>query len=222
MKDILSPALNTSSLKTSSLSKKLQQLALGTIASAFIFSPAIGSGPVESVGLRTKHLTQRQLPQIVVIGNGSRYTRIQTREITLPIEFSAKCNGENKLVRSQLGVGKLPIFSGHMSDKKPMHSQVMTHTSNSKKIAWQKYSFRIHLNNNDKFANIDPVKACNDFLGKKMQQGMQASFFMKKDRKMTMNYEISFAAECRRKWKAEGLWKQTSQPAKAIIVCRGR
>ncbi len=181
---------------------------------------SFAAGPVDSVNLRTS--TKSQLPMIVVSSNGSRYTRIVTRQISMPVEFKARCNGQNKLIKTQLGVGKLPIFKGHMSDQKSAHSQAFPNTTNSKAINWQKHSFRIRLNSNGRFANIDPVKACNDFLNKKVQQGMRASFFMKKDRKMTMRYEISFAAECRQKWKANGLWKQTTQPAKAIIVCQAR
>lgn len=183
---------------------------------------ALSGGPVESVQLKTKSQKLSQLPTIVVGNNGSRFTRIITRQISVPLEFSARCSGQTKLVNSAVGIGRLPISHGHMADKRPAHSQTVKIEPNTKAIGWHKVLFRVRLNSQDRFANIDPVKACNDFLQKKMQQGMKASFFMQKDRKMTMQYEISFAAQCRKKWKAYGMWKQTTKPARAIIVCKGR
>ncbi len=178
--------------------------------------------PVKSVKLETGIKSKSQVPVIVVGGNGSRYTHILTSQMKVPVRISASCRGKHTLARTQVAIGKFSITGGHMRDGQNLAMQEYRTPVKSKSIPWQKHMFTVNVAKLNFQDSMNPVKACNSFLNAKTSQGMRRQFFMSKDRRMTVSFPISLAAQCKRKWKSGGSWRQTSRPIQAFVICRGR
>jgi len=179
------------------------------------------ASPVKSVELETEIKSKSQVPVIIVGSDGSRYTHISTSQMRVPVRITASCRSKHKLIRTQIAVGKFAITGGHMRDDQKLAYQELRAPAKTRNMPWKKHMFTVSMNKLDFSGSMNPVKACNSFLNAKVAQGMRKRFFMQKDRRMTVSFPISLAAECKRKWKHDGLWRQTSRPIQAMVICRG-
>ncbi len=182
---------------------------------------AFSGNPVQSVQLRLESSGPHALPHIVVGNDGTRYTRLLTQTLAIPVRFSAACNTDTKLRQAYLGVGKFNLLSGKMDENQTIYFERLQGSLKSNRMRWRRHVFSFDVRRIP-FRNTDPVKACNSFLQQKLSQGVSRQTFMLQPRKMKMVFEISFAAECKRKWKHAGMWKQVTKTATAVVVCKGR
>jgi len=187
-----------------------------------VSASSFAGSPVKSVELETGIKNKSQVPVIIVGGNGSRYTHIMTAQMKVPVRITASCRGKHTLARAQVAVGKFSITGGHMRDNQNLAMQEFRTPVKSKHMPWQKHVFTVSVSKLMFQNSMNPVKACNSFLNAKTSQGMRRQFFMSKDRRMTVSFPISLAAQCKRKWKHGGSWRQTSRPIQAFVICRGR
>jgi len=194
-----------------------------TIFASLIGATNVYSGsPVQSVNLKLDSNTSAFQPRITVANNGSSYTRIVTGLVTIPISFSASCSNDTQLRKVYIGLGKFNILSGQMDETQKIFFEKISSASKTHTIPWRKYTFRFNANRIPFGGSTTPVSACNAFLKKKLSQGMSRQSFLQQDRKMKVVFQISFAAECIRKWKHSGLWKQVTKTASAVVSCKGR
>lgn len=192
------------------------------IANLFILmNIAVAANPVEQIDFRISTQQTSQLPRIVVSNDGSQYSRVQTTDINIPVNFSARCSQQRELMRAFIGLGKFNLLSGQMDDPQKIFYQEIAGRRQSN-MPVQSYNFRAKVSRMHFSASTSPAKSCNAYMQQKISQGVSKADFMREDRKMRMTFTISFAAECKTKWKASGKWRQISKPAHAVVICRGR
>ena len=192
------------------------------IANLFILmNITVAANPVEQIDFRVSTQQTTQLPRIIVSNNGNQYSRVQTTDINIPVNFSARCSQKYELMRAFIGLGKFSLLSDKMDDpQKIFYKEIAGQRQSNMPV--QSYNFRAKVNRMHFSASASPVKSCNTYMQQKISQGVSKVDFMREDRKMRMTFTISFAAECKTKWKANGKWRQISKPAHAVIICRGR
>ena len=196
----------------------------GFFGTALLISTAsaFAASPVKSVELETKIKTKSQVPVIVVGSNGNRYTHIKNSQMRVPIRFTASCRGKHTLARTQIAVGTFSITGGHMRSNQKLAMQEIPAAAKTSHLPWKSHTFTVSMSNLGFDDSMNPVSACNSFLNAKVSKGMRRQFFMQKDRRMTVTFPISLAAECKAKWKQDGRWRQTSRPIQALVICKGR
>ncbi len=190
------------------------------LAPLLLSLPSLAEQAVLEIEL--KNLQVPNKAQIFVGNAGHNFDKIISAQLDLPVEVRALCASDHNLTQAQLTVGKFPLLAtGHMANEQTKSSQPITlPNANAKEMSTRSATLHIRVDDLSAATKIDPVKACNDFLQSKQRQGMSSQVFLQQDRRITFDFEISFAAECKRKWKAGGLWTQTTRPANAVIVCR--
>ena len=184
-------------------------------------SAAFSGNPVQSVQLTVESSGPHALPHIVVANDGTRYTRLQTSTLAVPLRFSASCSADTTLRQAYLGVGRFNLLSGKMDEDQKIYFERLQGSLKSNRLRWRRHVFNFDVGRIP-FKNTNPVSACNSFLQQKLSQGLSRQVFMQQPRKMKMVFEISFAAECKRKWKHVGMWKQVTRKVAAVVVCKGR
>ncbi len=200
----------------------IKLLVSGLVAMTLLTTTSITASPVTSVQLEAGFKNKSQIPVIIVGSNGERYTHIKTSHFKVPIRITASCRGKHTLARTQVTVGKFSITGGHMRKDQHLAMQEFRTPVKSKHMPWENHLFTVSVTKLNFQHSMNPIKACNSFLNSRIASGMRRQFFMSKDRRMTVSFPISLAAQCKRKWKSGGRWRQTSQPIKAIVICRGR
>lgn len=197
-----------------------QGLRISALASLIAwYSLTLADATVTEIMLETTHQLNNPV-EVRVSASGDRYTHIANSPLKIAVRYKAACKGEYRLATIRLGVGRLNLHAGHMSDKQKYHFQDIPISTGSKSIDWQSHQFNVPTGQGHEIVNIDPVKACNDFLEKKTRENISRADFMSKERKIGLEFSIAAAAECRRKWKAEGFWNQSLAPVNALIVCQ--
>ncbi|VAW81219.1 hypothetical protein MNBD_GAMMA12-3488 [hydrothermal vent metagenome] len=200
----------------------IKLLVSGLTGVILLTTTSIIASPVTSVQLETGIKNKSQIPVIIVGSNGERYTHIKSSHMKVPVRITASCRGKHTLARTQVTVGKFSITGGHMRKDQHLAMQEFRTPVKSKHMPWESHMFTVSVTKLNFRDSMNPIKACNSFLNSRTSNGMRRQFFMSKDRRMTVSFPISLAAQCKRKWKSGGSWRQTSQPIKAIVICRGR